>query len=78
MSEGNRALTYFTTQQIELSRHAEDEAVRKRAHEMVQILTPIVKAFMTEMGLEATNLGIQIFGGHGYISEHGMEQLYRF
>ena len=77
LSEGNRALTYFTTQQIELSRHAEDEDVRKRAHEMVQILTPIVKAFMTEMGLEATNLGIQVFGGHGYISEHGMEQLYR-
>ena len=77
ISEGNRALTYFTTQQIELSRHAEDEETRKRADGMVQILTPIVKAFMTELGLEATNLGIQIFGGHGYIAEHGMEQLYR-
>jgi hypothetical protein len=77
ISEGNRALTYFTTQQIELSRHAADEEVRKRADAKVAILTPIVKAFMTELGLEATNLGMQIFGGHGYISEHGMEQLYR-
>lgn len=77
LSEGNRALTYFTTQQIELSKHAETEEERKRADAIVVVLTPIVKAFMTEMGLEATNLGIQIFGGHGYISEHGMEQLYR-
>ena len=77
ISEGNRALTYFTTQQIELSRHAEDEETRKLADAKVVILTPIVKAFMTELGLEVTNLGMQIFGGHGYISEHGMEQLYR-
>ncbi len=77
IAEGNRALTYFTTMQIELSRHAGDEASRKKADAMVQILTPIVKAFMTELGLEATNHGIQIFGGHGYIAEHGMEQMYR-
>jgi len=77
LSEGCRALTYFTTQQLELSRLSETEEQRARAHEMVVILTPIVKAFMTETALEATNLGIQVFGGHGYISEHGMEQLYR-
>ncbi len=77
LSEGNRALTYFTTQQLEISRLAESEEERKYADAMVVILTPIVKAFMTETALEVTNLGIQIFGGHGYISEHGMEQLYR-
>lgn len=77
LSEGNRALTYFTTQQIEISRLAQSEEEKKRADAIVAILTPIVKAFMTETALEATNLGIQIFGGHGYISEHGMEQLYR-
>lgn len=77
ISEGNRALTYFTTQQIEISRYADSEEERSRAHETVVVLTPIVKAFMTELGLEATNYGIQIFGGHGYIREHGMEQLYR-
>lgn len=77
ISEGCRAFTYFTTQQIELSKHAETEEQRKRADAMVVILTPIVKAFMTETALDVTNLGIQVFGGHGYISEHGMEQLYR-
>jgi len=77
LSEGNRALTYFTTQQIELSKHAQSEEERDQAHQMVVILTPIVKAFMTETALEVTNYGIQIFGGHGYIKEHGMEQLYR-
>ncbi len=77
LSEGNRALTYFTTQQIEISKHAKDDLTRKLADAKVSILTPIVKAFMTETALEVTNLGIQVFGGHGYISEHGMEQLYR-
>ncbi len=77
LSEGNRALTYYTISQIELSRFSEDEAVAKRAHEIVIVLTPIVKAFMTETALEVTNYGIQVFGGHGYIKEHGMEQLYR-
>ncbi len=77
LSEGNRALTYYTIKQIELSRFSEDEAVAKRAHEIVIVLTPIVKAFMTETALEVTNYGIQVFGGHGYIKEHGMEQLYR-
>ncbi len=77
ISEGCRALSYFTTQQIEISKYAESEEDRKRAHEMVVMLTPIVKAFMTESALDVTNLGIQVFGGHGYIAEHGMEQLYR-
>ncbi len=77
LSEGNRALTYFTTQLIEKSHHAQDESERKKADAMVAILTPIVKAFMTETALEVTNYGIQIYGGHGYIREHGMEQLYR-
>lgn len=77
ISEGNRALTYFTTQQIEISRFSDNEEERQKADQVVAILTPIVKAFMTETALEATNYGIQVFGGHGYISEHGMEQLYR-
>ena len=77
ISEGCRAFTYFTTQQIEISRYAESKEERERADAMVVILTPIVKAFMTETALDFTNLGIQIYGGHGYIAEHGMEQLYR-
>ncbi len=40
-------------------------------------LTPILKGCLTELGLEAANLGMQVFGGHGYIKEHGMEQIAR-
>ena len=43
----------------------------------MELLTPICKAFMTDTGFEAANLGMQVFGGHGYIREHGMEQLVR-
>ena len=49
----------------------------KKADDLLSFLTPVAKAFCTETGCEATNLGVQIFGGHGYISEHGMEQLVR-
>jgi hypothetical protein len=44
---------------------------------MLGFYTPILKGFLTEMGLEAANLGMQVFGGHGYIHEHGMEQIAR-
>ena len=53
------------------------EIVRGDADELVQLMTPIVKAFFTDYGFEATNLAVQVHGGHGYIREHGMEQLVR-
>ncbi len=77
ISEGCRVLSYFTTQQIEITKYSDNEEDRARADAMVVILTPIVKAFITETALEVTNLGIQVYGGHGYIAEHGMEQLHR-
>lgn len=77
LAEGNRALAYFTAQQIEKTRYSDDENVRRRAAALQAFLTPIVKAFITESGIEATNLGVQVYGGHGYIREHGMEQLIR-
>ena len=46
----------------------------KFADEMLSLLTPITKAFLTETGLESANMGVQVYGGHGYISEWGMEQ----
>jgi len=51
-----------------------DEAQRQAAHDMLSLLTPICKGFLTELGIEAAHHGIQIFGGHGYIAEWGMEQ----
>jgi len=77
ISEGCRALSYFTTQKIEISKYAESPEERKKADDMVALLTPIVKGFITELALEVTNYGIQVYGGHGYIAEHGMEQLHR-
>lgn len=73
-AEGNRAMAYFVGQQIEVIKHSQDADAVANAERLLAFLTPIIKAFLTEVALEATNHGIQIFGGHGYIREHGMEQ----
>ena len=73
-TEGNRAMLYYAAQQVDILQRSTDEEQRKAADSMLAFLTPIAKAFMTETGFEAANHGVQIFGGHGYISEHGMEQ----
>jgi len=76
-AEGGRALAYLTAQQADIVKVSESEEERKAADELLGFLTPIAKAFLTEAGYEATNLGVQVFGGHGFISEWGMEQLVR-
>ena len=72
-SEGNRALVYYTAQIADLLT-SPDAKVREQADLELSFLTPILKAFLTETGFEAANLGLQCYGGHGYISEWGMEQ----
>ncbi|MDF1780644.1 MAG: acyl-CoA dehydrogenase C-terminal domain-containing protein [Alcanivoracaceae bacterium] len=74
--EGCRALGYFTAMQLDIALDGEGEAARK-ADELVALLIPICKGFFTERGSEITDLGVQCLGGHGYIREHGMEQLSR-
>ena len=76
-NEGNRALTYFTAQLLDAAHLSADPAQRQDAEDLLAFLTPICKAFMTETGLEVTNHGMQVFGGHGFIREWGMEQLVR-
>ncbi|MCU1749244.1 acyl-CoA dehydrogenase C-terminal domain-containing protein [Pseudomonas sp. 6D_7.1_Bac1] len=76
-NEGNRALTYFTAQLLDVAHMSADETQRQDAENLLAFLTPICKAFMTETGLEVTNHGMQVFGGHGFIREWGMEQLVR-
>lgn len=76
-AEGGRALVYLTAQQNDIVKKGEDEEARKAADELLGFLTPIAKAFLTESGLEAANLGMQVFGGHGFIAEWGMEQIVR-
>ena len=77
INEGSRALAYWAALQLDISRSHEDASVREDADELVQLMTPIIKAFFTDYGFEATNLAVQVHGGHGYIREHGMEQLVR-
>ncbi len=74
ISEGARAMIYFTALQIDLTELSEDNKVVEEANDLLAFITPIAKAFLTEMGFESANLGLQVFGGHGYISEWGMEQ----
>jgi len=76
-NEGNRALTYFTAQLLDVAHLSANETARQDAEDLLAFLTPICKAFMTDTGLEVTNHGMQVFGGHGFIREWGMEQLVR-
>ena len=73
-AEGNRAMLYFAAKQVDVMQRSQDEEQRKAADAMLAFLTPIAKAFMTEVGFEAANHGVQIYGGHGFIAEWGMEQ----
>ena len=76
--EGCRALGLYTASRLDISHSPEaTEEERRRADELTAFLTPICKGFFTERGSEVTDLGIQVYGGHGYIREWGMEQLYR-
>uniref|UniRef100_UPI00333EEAF8 acyl-CoA dehydrogenase C-terminal domain-containing protein n=1 Tax=Castellaniella defragrans TaxID=75697 RepID=UPI00333EEAF8 len=75
--EGSRALGAWVSQALDVSAHHQDPKVRQDAEDLVALLTPVLKASFTDMGLECANLGMQIFGGHGYIRENGMEQLMR-
>lgn len=76
-AEGGRALAYHCMQQVDVLQHAKDPQEQQLAESKLALLTPIVKAFLTETAQEATSYGIQIYGGHGYVSEWGMEQLAR-
>jgi alkylation response protein AidB-like acyl-CoA dehydrogenase len=76
LAEGSRAFLYFLSLQGDVvDKGTEEEA--KKADDLMSLLTPIAKAFMTETGFEAANHGIQVFGGHGFIQEWGMEQIVR-
>jgi alkylation response protein AidB-like acyl-CoA dehydrogenase len=75
--EGARALAAYTGMQIDLLHRHPDEAVRQKADDFIALMTPVVKAYFTDMGVEVASLSLQCFGGHGYIQEYGMEQFLR-
>jgi hypothetical protein len=75
--EGSRALLLYTALQTDIESRATDEAARKAAGELVAFLIPIAKGMTTELAQECTKEALQIYGGHGYIAENGMEQFVR-
>ncbi len=76
-AEGGRALALWVAERLDVARRHPDEATRQSADDFVSLMTPIVKAFLTDLGSEVANLGVQVWGGHGYIRDNGMEQLVR-
>jgi alkylation response protein AidB-like acyl-CoA dehydrogenase len=76
LAEGSRAFLYYLAMQGDVVDKGTEEEARL-ADDLMSLLTPIAKAFMTETGFEAANHGVQVFGGHGFISEWGMEQIVR-
>jgi hypothetical protein len=76
-AEGGRALMCFSSMLLEKEHYHPDEKVRKDSGELLAMLTPIVKAFITDNGHISTNACMQVFGGHGFIKEWGMEQFVR-
>lgn len=77
LTSAARAICYATAVQIDISRRAKDETARKAAAVRAALLTPIAKAFSTDIGNEVASLGVQVHGGMGFIEETGAAQLFR-
>ncbi|MEJ1158093.1 acyl-CoA dehydrogenase C-terminal domain-containing protein [Prosthecomicrobium sp. N25] len=76
-TEGSRALACWVARSVDTAKYHPDPAVRQEADDFVQLITPVVKALLTDLGFETTNIGVQVFGGHGFIRDHGQEQYVR-
>ena len=76
-NEGARALLLWGSLQVDLMRRSQSEEERQSAEDLVSLLTPVIKGYITDKGFEAAVLAQQVFGGHGYIREHGIEQFVR-
>jgi hypothetical protein len=77
VTEGARVLCYETAMHVDAAHHAADEAAREEAQDWVELNTPLVKAFCTDSAVELGSMAIQVYGGHGFIAEHGIEQIVR-
>ena len=75
--EGQRSLAFWVSQQIDVSLNHSDSEIKKNANDMVSMMTPLIKSFFTDIGMEITNDAIQVFGGYGYTKDQGIEQLFR-
>lgn len=77
LTEGSRALAYWIGLQLDIEAKHPDKEVAAAAGETVALMTPIIKSFLTDVGFDVTNMGVQVYGGHGYVQDHGMEQYVR-
>jgi len=75
--EGERALSFWLAQQVEVSLYHSDNKIKQEALDLVSLMTPVVKSLFTDMGMEITSDVMQIFGGYGYTKDQGIEQFYR-
>ncbi|PEQ13871.1 acyl-CoA dehydrogenase [Novosphingobium sp. PC22D] len=76
-NEGCRAICAWVSRALDAEKHATDPEVKQRAGDFIALMTPVVKALFTDLGFEAANLSVQVYGGHGYIAESGVEQYVR-
>ena len=77
LTDAGRAFLVYLGLQIDLANYSQNDQQKKSAKQYTEFLTPVAKAFLTDRGFESTVLAQQIFGGHGYIRETGIEQLVR-
>ncbi len=75
--EGQRSLAFWVSQQIDVSLNHSDKKIKDEANDVVSMMTPLIKSFFTDIGMEITNDAIQVFGGYGYTKDQGIEQLFR-
>jgi hypothetical protein len=76
-NEGGRALALWGALQVDLMRRSPDEAERQMADDLLGLITPVIKGYLTDKGFAAAVAAQQVYGGHGYIREHGVEQFVR-
>jgi len=76
-NEAGRALVLWGALQVDLTRRSQDEAERQSADDLLGLITPVIKAYLTDKGFQAAVYAQQVLGGHGYIREHGIEQFVR-
>ncbi|GJE15053.1 MULTISPECIES: acyl-CoA dehydrogenase C-terminal domain-containing protein [Methylobacterium] len=76
-NEGCRALGAWVARSLDALERHPDPAERRRAEDFAALMTPVVKALFTDLGFEAASIGLQVYGGHGFIRDHGMEQYVR-
>jgi alkylation response protein AidB-like acyl-CoA dehydrogenase len=76
-AEGSRAVGGWVAHAMDVSEATDDPALKEEMEDFIALMTPVVKALFTDLGFEASNMAVQVYGGHGFIREHGVEQYVR-